>query len=115
MRACRQSDPNDCSLYSAQKTITVSSTPNLTPPTLTAPNSARVGTSFFLSWTSVPGATSYTLEKSRNFGAYSFVYSGPATSRLQMEAQTGSWTYRVKACIGTTCSEWSTTRTTTVF
>ena len=115
VRACRQSDPNDCSLYSAQKTITVSSTPNLTPPTLTAPNSARVGTSFFLSWTSVPGATSYTLEKSRNFGAYSFVYSGPATSRLQMEAQTGSWTYRVKACIGTTCSEWSTTRTTTVF
>ncbi len=111
VRACRALIPTDCSNYSQIRTITVTAATALSAPTLITPNSASVGISFSIGWSPVTGASSYTLEKSRNRGAFNHVYTGSATSRLHMESQSGSWTYRVKACAGSACSAWSHTRT----
>lgn len=57
-----------------------------------------------MTWTSVPGATSYELERtSSTFGFSSIVFQGPGLSFYE-NGGTGTKTYRVRACDASACS-----------
>jgi len=63
---------------------------------------------YAVSWTAAPAATSYTLQESVNTGAWATVYSGSALSTTISGRDGGSYQYRVQACIGTSCSAFTT-------
>ncbi len=102
VRACNTAG---CSAYSTIANTVVSAVA-LGVPTLSAPSSARRGALFPVSWTAVSGATQYMLEYTFNGTVYS-AYTGAATS-VQMEHYTeGTYSYRVKACNGSGCGNYS--------
>lgn len=110
VRACN--NVAGCGSYSAIVTTTV-----LTPPTavstITTPAINSTG-SYTVSWTAVAKATSYTLQRSANGGAWSTVYTGAnRTFPVAGQAQ-GSYGYRVQGCNTTGCGGWSSTKTTVV-
>lgn len=109
VRACNDAG---CSAYSAIDTITV-----LTPPTavstITTPSISATGT-YTVTWTAVAKATSYTLQRSTNGGAWSNVYTGATRSFPVSSQGQGSYAYRVQGCNTAGCGGWSDTKTTVV-
>jgi hypothetical protein len=101
-----------CGSWSSVATVTESAPtpPPATAPLLTAPSSGPNG-SYSVSWTSVSGATSYTLEQSINGGAWATAYNGPALGASFTGKAAGSYAYRVKACNSAGCSAASATDT----
>jgi len=65
--------------------------------------------SYTVSWGSVSGATSYTLQQSSNGGSWSTAYTGSATSKALSGKGNGTYTYRVEACNAGGCGAWSAT------
>jgi YD repeat-containing protein len=82
-------------------------------PSLSAPSGSSNG-SYTVSWGTVQGATSYTLQQKVNSGSWSTAYTGSAKSKSYSGKADGSYSYRVKACNGTGCSSWSSTKTVVV-
>ena len=101
-RAC---NTGGCSGYSALKTTVVTISPNAAP-TLTAPTTVGTNVEFTVSWTSIPGATSYELQMG---GAT--VYNGPLTYQTRSHRFDGAYSYRVRACNAGGCGPFSATKT----
>lgn len=102
VRACSD---GGCAAYSAIAS-TVVSLP-LGAPTLSVSSPVTQGQTVGTGWTAVSGATQYQLERSRNGGAFSTVYTGPSTSASVASGLFGTWTYRVKACSASGCGAYS--------
>ena len=78
-------------------------------PTLNDPGTTDTDGSYTVSWSSVSGATNYTLEEdtSGSFGSPTVVYSGSGTSKYITGRSDGTYYYRVKACNACGCGGWS--------
>ena len=94
--------------WSASKSVTTTCTPPSTP-TLNDPDTTDTDGSYTVSWSSISGATSYTLEEdtSGSFGSPAVAYSGSGTSKDITGRSDGTYYYRVKACNACGCSGWS--------
>jgi hypothetical protein len=94
-----------CGAWSAIGTVAVQLPPVLAP-SLSVPATALNG-NFTVTWGTVSGATSYTLEQSANGGAWTVSYTGSALSKAYSNIGTGSFSYRVKACNPAGCGDLS--------
>ncbi|MBN1454683.1 MAG: right-handed parallel beta-helix repeat-containing protein [Methanomicrobia archaeon] len=81
----------------------------VTPPVLNDPGTTDTDGNYLVSWSSVGGATYYTLEEATNsgFSSPSVVYTGSSTSKQITGKGNGTYYYRVKACNACGCSGWS--------
>jgi YD repeat-containing protein len=66
-----------------------------------------------LSWTTVPGATTYTLRESFNGGTWNTVQSSSASAWSGSGRVTGTYAYQVQACAAA-CSGWGSSYTVSV-
>ena len=101
-----------CGPWSAVVTTTVALPPG-SAPSLSVPASSTTG-SYTVSWGTVSGATSYTLEQDRNGGAWGTPYSGSGTSKSFSGKTDATIGYRVQACNASGCGPWSGVQTVTV-
>jgi len=92
--------------------VSVSSAPSAAPR-ISSPNSSSTG-NFSVTWTTSPGAVSYTLQRKQGSSAWSQAYSGSNTSQNLFNLRSGVYTFRVKSCNSFGCSSWSTPSSTTV-
>ena len=92
----------------SDSTFSLTCTPPSTP-TLSDPGTTDTDGNYTVSWSSVSGATSYTLEEdaSGSFGSPTVVYSGSGTSKYITGRSDGTYYYRVNACNACGCSGWS--------
>ncbi len=99
------------SSYSASKCTTVkpASAPIISP--ITNPDGDR---SYVVDWSSVTGATAYTLERNYDGGSWVEVYSDSSTTYDEIDRTPGDWCYRVKASNEGGESAWSNEECTTV-
>ena len=107
VKAC---NAQGCSAYSAISTVQVMAPPSGVP-TLTAPATNTTG-SYTVSWTTVSGATSYTVDESYSVdgisnGSWTQIYNGSGTSTNLSGKAAGFYTYRAKACNAAGCSGYS--------
>lgn len=109
VRACNSAG---CGSYSTTSSISVQLVPT-TAPTLSAPASNNTGT-FTVSWTGVSGAQTYALQEQANGGAWTNVQNTAATSWGTSGRGSGTYAYRVTACISLGCGPWSATSTVVV-
>ena len=110
VQACNSSG---CSPFRVSGAVAVT-IPPASAPSLSVPASNTTG-SYTVSWGSVSGATSETLQEQVNGGSWITVYSGSATSQAFSGKLSGSsYGYRVQACNGAGCGPWSATASTTV-
>ncbi|WEN15572.1 hypothetical protein PY254_02535 [Rhodanobacter sp. AS-Z3] len=101
-----------CNGYAVSSAVGVTIPPG-SPPSISVPASSSTG-SFSVSWGSVSGATSYTLQESVNGGGWSTVQASGAISWGTSGRGNGSYGYRVQACNSGGCGAWSATGTTAV-
>ena len=94
-----------CGAWSTVATVAVQLPPDLAP-SLSVPATALNG-NFTVTWGTVSGATSYTLEQSANGGAWTVSYTGTALSKAYTNIGAGSFSYRVKACNPAGCGDLS--------
>ncbi|XWO47322.1 wall-associated protein [[Pseudomonas] boreopolis] len=109
VRAC---NPIGCTAYSATGTVSVVYPPGTTP-TITAPPRATMS-GYTVGWSTISGATRYTLQESANGGAWSTLQDAAATSFGSGGRGVGSYGYRVAACNRAGCGAWSGTVTVSV-
>ena len=108
VQACNSSG---CGFWSNTVPVVVSAP----PPILTAPATSMPGVSYTVSWTSVSGAISYTLDqKSSSNPDWTPVQESAATSWVASGETDGTYVYQVQACYATYCTVWSATATTDV-
>ena len=88
----------------------------ISAPTLQAIDNPDNDGAYTLIWTSVSGATSYTLQEDDNVGFTSpaTAYSGSSTSHGVSGKSVGTYYYRVRAVVGGQVSGWSNVRSVTV-
>ncbi len=84
-----------------------------TPSGLTSPASDTNG-SYTVSWSASSGASTYTLQRQLNSGAWSTIQNTSSLSKSESGLANGSYGYRVRACGGAGCSSYSSTKTTSV-
>lgn len=101
-RACLASV---CGAWSTVVVVAVQLPPEQAP-SLSVPATALNG-NFTVTWGTVSGATSYTLEQSANGGAWGASYTGAALSKAFTNIGAGSFSYRVKACNPAGCGDLS--------
>jgi len=102
-----------CSGWRAGNHTLVVTHPPASAPTVTTPASNITG-SYTVSWTTVTGATSYTLQEKVGSGSWATVQNSSATSKAISGKGNGSYGYRVQACNVGGCGAWSSTKTTMV-
>jgi YD repeat-containing protein len=78
-------------------------------PSISPPSSAQVNVSYSLSWTSIAGATSYTLQEQSDGVAFHDVSSGAPRNASLVKSTAGVYGYRVAACNASGCGPWSVT------
>ena len=85
-------------------------------PILNDPGTTDTDGDYTVSWSSVSGATSYTLEEdtSISFSSPAVAYSGAGTSKYVTSKSDGTYYHRVKACNACGCSGWSNVEDITV-
>lgn len=99
-------------LYSEPQSIVVAVTPPV-PSAITGPSSDNDG-AFSLSWGTSTGATSYELQRRLSGGSWATVQNTSSTSSNQSGLTDGVYEFRVRACVGSSCSNWTATKTVTV-
>lgn len=112
VRAC---NAGGCATFSTIRT-TVVTRPPTGAPTLTAPESNNTG-SFTLSWTSVPGATTYYVWQRKDgsgLDPWKNIYSGANRSTSLSALGNGRYEHYVRACNAGGCAADSATRATVV-
>lgn len=110
VQACNSSGCSAFRVSSGGVTVTV---PPASAPSLSVPVSSGNG-SYAVSWSSVSGATSYTLQEQVNGGSWSSIYTGAGTSWSASGQAASTYGYRVQACNASGCSGWSSVGTATV-
>ena len=109
VKACEGSD--DCGNWSTTKTVTV----ELGTPSITSPSSgSNTSGAYTMGWTSVANATSYTLEEKVGTGSWTKAQDSASRTKAYSGKGLGTYKYRVKACAGSACGDWSPTKTVTV-
>lgn len=83
-------------------------------PTLNAINNSDGDGAYTVSWSSVSGATSYTLQEQFNSGSFGDIYTGSNTSQNRSGRSAGQWCYRLRANNSAGSSGWSGTKCATV-
>lgn len=101
-----------CSAYSATRTVQ-SIRPPTAAPTITVPANNTTG-AYTVSWTSVSGADSYTLEEQVGSGSWSAYAAIAGASKAISGKATATYTYRVKACNAAGCGPASGTKSVAV-
>ena len=92
-------------------TIEVKVAISLDAPTVTAPATDADG-AYVVSWSKSAGASSYELQEWTGAGVWSSVYRGSGRSKALSGRSAGVYSYRIKACAGSTnCSAWSAEKT----
>ncbi|MFC5740098.1 hypothetical protein [Dyella tabacisoli] len=90
----------------ASSSTVVVTIPPASAPSLTVPSSSSTG-SYTVSWTTVPGATSYGLAEQANGGTWTSIQSSNATSWSTSGRGNGTYSYGVVACNAGGCGPWS--------
>jgi YD repeat-containing protein len=98
VRACNS---NGCSGFTAGGPVAVTVAPSAAPA-LSGGGTSTNG-SYGMSWTSVAGASSYTLFESANGGGAQVVQASAATSWSVAGKGNGTYVYQVQACNGAGC------------
>jgi YD repeat-containing protein len=113
VRACNSSG---CGPYSQAVNTVVTLSPVPATPSMTSPPFYSTTGSYTAAWGGVSGATSYRLEESRDYGAWTEIYNGPGTgvSLSKGTEISKDFSYRVRACNASGCSAYSATRTVTI-
>lgn len=109
VRACLSSDPAHCGAYSGIKNISVGRLPSA-PTSLTVPSSSNTG-SYSISWSSVSGATTYTLQEKIGSGAWITIQNSSSVNRSFNGKTSNSYSYRVSACNSVGCSAYIAAKT----
>jgi hypothetical protein len=115
--ACSSAAPADCGGFSGVVSVVVTIAGGEIPatPSISGPSSANSSPGFDINWSASSGATRYELDRNRNGGTWSTVYSGAATSSTQIVGvavgATANFGYRVRACSAAGCSANSPTHT----
>lgn len=107
VRAC---NPSGCSAYVPGADATTVALPPGTPPSITVPASSNTG-NYTISWTAPTTGvvTVYELYQAVNGGSYGvFPYTTTSTSFAFTNVGNGTYTYRVRACNGSSCSGYRT-------
>lgn len=102
VQACNASD---CSGWKASSAVAVT-IPPASAPAISTPASNSSG-SYTVSWGSVSGATSYTLQEQVNGGAWATIQASAARSRAISGKSNGTYGYHVQACNVGGCGPWS--------
>jgi YD repeat-containing protein len=107
VRACNGST---CSGYrtGANATVVTLTVP-AAPASITGPSMNTTG-NYSISWVSSTGATRYELWESVNWGTFSKVHDGTATSKSFSNKPNGEYNYKAKACNVAGCSGFSPTK-----
>jgi hypothetical protein len=102
------SDGTSTSEDQSDSTFSLTCTPP-SSPTLNDPGTTDTDGNYTVSWSSVSGATSYTLEEdtSSSFSSPTVVHSGADTSKYITGKSNGTYYYRVNVCNACGCSGWS--------
>ena len=98
-----------CGAWSATGTAVVQFAPS-DAPSISVPGTGVVG-NYTISWGTVTGAASYSLEESANGGSWGVSYSGSAQSNAYSGKAAGSYAYRVRGCNPAGCGPYSGTGT----
>jgi YD repeat-containing protein len=98
-----------CGAWSATATAVVQFAPG-DAPSISVPGTGVVG-NYTISWGTVTGASSYSLEESANGGSWSVSYSGSAQSNAYSGKGAGGYAYRVRGCNPAGCGPYSGTGT----
>jgi hypothetical protein len=102
-----------CAPASNQVTVIVSPIP-IPPDWVTAPATVSLNVNFAVSWASVIGASSYTLQQTNvDTGKVKTMNPGAATSYTTSIGLPGLYQYAVKACDSAGCSSWRNAGNTT--
>lgn len=96
-----------CSAFRLSSAVTVT-IPPASAPSLSVPATSSSG-SYTVSWTSVSGATSYTLQEQTNGGGWSTIQTSSAASRAISGKGSGTYGYHAQACNAGGCGPWSGT------
>lgn len=103
VEACNAS----CSGWTGSNAVAVTIPPS-SAPALTAPSSNNTG-SYTVSWTSVNGASSYTLQQQVNGGGWTTIQASAGISWSASGKGNATYGYRAQACNGGGCGPWSGT------
>lgn len=109
VQACNASG---CSVLRTSSAVAVTLPPG-SAPNPSGPASNHTG-SYTVSWGSVSGATSYTLQEQINGGGWATIQSSNAVSRAISGKGNGSYGYHVQACNVGGCGPWSGVATVSV-
>jgi hypothetical protein len=102
-----------CSGYRTSSAVVVTA-PVSTAPSLSVPSTSSTG-SYTVSWGSVSGATSYTLQEQVNSGGWSTVYAGTGRPKTFSGKSNGAhYGYHVRACDALGCGPFSAVKTVTI-
>ena len=105
--------PVNNTFFSAEAQIVVADSPPAVPGNLTVPANNATG-AYTVSWSAVPSATRYTLQRRINSGSWSTLQDNGATSRAESGLSDASYGYRVRACNTVGCSAYSAVQTAVV-
>lgn len=105
-------NPAGCGPASSMVTVSVYYAP-ASAPGISSPASSSNG-SYTVTWSAVPGASSYQFEESANGGAWTLLQDSSATSAGIGGRGTGTYAYRVRGCNGAGCGSYSGIATTSV-
>jgi len=104
-------------LYSETATVVVDLTPSV-PGAISfsslshASSGGDNNAAFTVSWGAATGnITAYQLQQRINGGAWTTIHNASGTSKSRSGLANGTYQYRVKACNGSTCSGYGTTKT----
>ena len=89
-------------------------TPPPVPNTLTVSPSTSSTGNYTVSWGASSGASTYELQEQDDAETWRTVYTGSLRSASVTTNTNGVYTYRARACKGTTCSAWTATGSVTV-
>ena len=108
-------DPQSLPVDRDRADITIN-TEGLPAPVLEPIENSDEDGEYTLKWSSVAGASSYTLEEADNgtFAGSTVIYSGSGTQHTVSGQLPGKWYYRVRAVSGEDLSDWSNTEWTIV-
>ncbi|WP_371184596.1 RHS repeat protein [Xanthomonas sacchari] len=98
-----------CGAWSASAAAVVQFAPS-DAPSISVPATGVVG-NYTISWGTVTGAATYSLEESANGGSWNVSYSGSAQTNAYSGKAAGSYAYRVRGCNPAGCGPYSGTGT----
>lgn len=108
VQAC---NTNGCSAFTTSPIVTIAHIPTV-PAAISVP--ATSSGPIAIGWSTSTYQTSYSLEQSFNGGAFGAIYTGANNSFAYTATNTGTYTYRVRACNANGCSGYGPSGSSTI-